>query len=321
MRKIYQYLREYFSTGFKPAYYLTVLGFIGLCILLNYSTAPDGLRSWEEWITRHFYMKRSVWTFPIYIAFYGFPYFTIAGITALFYRDAVFFKKREFWIRSLFMLLAISLQATVSPHRLANHLLANPSDQYYLTKILAPLNPYVMVGIPILAFWWWRDRKRGVPFMYGLVRKGFDPLPYFLLLGLMLPVVVMAASQPQFLNYYPTLRLAHLKVFTLMDQKWLAFIIYEVIYGLYFIWAEIIFRGFLTIGMADTMDRHAVAPMSGLYAFRHFAKPPGETISSVFGGYILGIIALRTNNIVGGAIIHGGVAVMMDVAAWAFATY
>jgi hypothetical protein len=68
--------------------------------------------------------------------------------------------------------------------------------------------------------------------------------------------------------------------------------------------------------MKDSMGRHAVAPMTGLYAFRHFAKPPGETISSVFGGYLLGILAFRTNNIVGGAILHGTIAVLMDVLAW-----
>jgi hypothetical protein len=313
MRNILHYLRQHFAADFKLLYYLAVFGFIAACILLNYLTAPPGFRSWEGWIIRRYYAPGSIWCFPIYFVFYTFPYLTIAGITAFFHQDAGFFKKREFWLRTIFILAAISWQATFSIHRLAARTFSNPSDQYFLSKILGPLNPYLMIGLPLLAFWWWRDRKRGVPFMYGFVRKGFDPLPYFILLGLMVPVIGFAATQPQFLNYYPTLRLNLLKDLTLVQQQWLAFAIYEIVYGLYFIWAEIIFRGFLTVGMADTMDRHAVAPMSGLYAFMHFAKPPGETISSVLGGHILGVIALRSQNIVGGAIIHGGIAVMMDV--------
>lgn len=317
MRTLYAYIRSHFAEGFKPWYYLTVLGFIGICIFNNYAAAPEGYRSWESWIILNFYGKNTALCIAAYLLFYGLPYFSIAMITALFYKDAQFFKAKDFWIRAIFILILISLQASFAPHRLLVGNYSTVSDQYFLVKILAPLNPYLMIGVPVLIFWWWRDRQRGVPFMYGLTRKGFDPLPYFILLGIMLPVIAFAATQPQFLSYYPTLRPAQLKYLTIMEHPWMAVVLYEIVYGLYFIWAEIIFRGFLTVGMSDSMDRHAVAPMSGLYAFRHFAKPPGEAVSSVFGGYILGIIALRSRNIIGGAIIHGGIAVMMDVFALA----
>jgi hypothetical protein len=39
----------------------------------------------------------------------------------------------------------------------------------------------------------------------------------------------------------------------------------------------------------------------------------GEAISSVFGGYILGILALQKGNITGGIVLHLGVAWMMEL--------
>ena len=51
---------------------------------------------------------------------------------------------------------------------------------------------------------------------------------------------------------------------------------------------------------------------SGPCCFLHFGKPAGEAISSIFGGYILGILAFRSRNIYGGLIAHLGVAWGMD---------
>ena len=68
-------------------------------------------------------------------------------------------------------------------------------------------------------------------------------------------------------------------------------IFYELAYGWNFISIELLFRGFLVIGMVKLMGRHAILPMIVVYSFIHFGKPAGECISAIFGGYILGIIA------------------------------
>ena len=69
-------------------------------------------------------------------------------------------------------------------------------------------------------------------------------------------------------------------------------------------------------GMAQILGKHAVIPMVTIYCFLHFGKPTGEAISSIFGGYILGVIALYTRSIWGGILIHIGVARMMEAAAY-----
>ena len=320
MRQLVKYVREHLAADFKPAYYLTVFGFIAACICINYLTAPTGYRSWEGYLIANYSSRRSAYTLPLYFLFYSFPYLSLAAITAWFNRETTFWRSRDFWQRAIFMLVLISIQASFALYRQLDGTYTNPPDQYYLIKIVATLTPFVMIGIPVFLFWRFRDRSRGIGFMYGLTRRGFRPWPYLLLLGLMFPLVLWAASQPQFLSYYPTLRLSRLDGLTLIQHKWLAFGCYELAYGSYFVWAEVIFRGFFGVGMYNSMGRHATIPMSGLYAFRHFNKPIGETISSVFGGYILGAIALRSGNIFGGAIIHGGIAIMMDILAFWFKT-
>ena len=91
--------------------------------------------------------------------------------------------------------------------------------------------------------------------------------------------------------------------------------IYEFTYGLNFVSLELFFRGAMVIGMAAIMGRHAVLPMAVTYCFLHFGKPAAECISSFFGGYLLGVIALYTRSIFGGCIVHLGIAFLMEAAA------
>jgi membrane protease YdiL (CAAX protease family) len=79
---------------------------------------------------------------------------------------------------------------------------------------------------------------------------------------------------------------------------------------------ELAFRGFLVIGMARWLGTRAVLPMAVMYCVLHFGKPMGEAIASFFGGYILGVLALRSRSIWGGVVVHLGLAWMMEFAAY-----
>jgi hypothetical protein len=68
--------------------------------------------------------------------------------------------------------------------------------------------------------------------------------------------------------------------------------------------------------MAKLLGKDAVLPMVATYVVLHFGKPMGETISSIFGGYILGILALYSKNIWGGIFLHGGTAFLMEIFAF-----
>lgn len=70
------------------------------------------------------------------------------------------------------------------------------------------------------------------------------------------------------------------------------------------------------IGFSKLIGKNVVLPMVATYVVLHFGKPMGESISSAFGGYILGIIALYSRNIWGGVFVHGGMAFFMEVFAF-----
>ena len=93
-------------------------------------------------------------------------------------------------------------------------------------------------------------------------------------------------------------------------------LVFEFFYAFDFIIVELLFRGFFIIGLAHILGKSALLPMVTMYAFLHFGKPLGETIGSVFGGYILGIMAFKTKNIWGGVILHIGIALLMELAAF-----
>ena len=102
-----------------------------------------------------------------------------------------------------------------------------------------------------------------------------------------------------------------------MDSpEWVPAMIYELAYGWNFLTVELTFRGFMIIGLASVMGRNVVIPMVVTYCFYHFGKPAGEAMSSIVGGYILGVIALESRSIFGGVLIHVGVAWLMEFFAW-----
>ena len=92
--------------------------------------------------------------------------------------------------------------------------------------------------------------------------------------------------------------------------------LFEFFYGIDFINVEFLFRGFFVIGMTQILGKHSIVPMVVIYFFLHFGKPPGETITSIFGGFILGIVAFYTRSIWGGIIIHIGIAQLMEAIAY-----
>jgi hypothetical protein len=89
--------------------------------------------------------------------------------------------------------------------------------------------------------------------------------------------------------------------------------IYESIYAFDFVWVEFLFRGILVLGLFSVLGKDAIIPMVSMYCFLHFGKPLGEAISSIFGGYVLGVLAIYSRSIVGGCFLHMGVALSMDI--------
>jgi len=188
----------------------------------------------------------------------------------------------------------------------------------------------------------------------GLTRKNFNALPYFGLLLCTLPLIALASTQHDFLLVYPKVKnLAFIDGYAQPAWPWK--LLYELSYGLDFLGIELFFRGLLVVvlvnyvgadasassgllGTSPNLLHHgpsrsapsslgarpprpepsmdSVLPMAAFYCTIHFGKPLGECISSFFGGLILGVLAARTRTILGGLIVHLGLAWFMELGGW-----
>jgi len=313
MRQAFLHILRYFPAhwraDFKWSYYLAVLLLLGSFTGINYFWLPEV--TVERWITNHYY--GSVTCMLWYLLFYAVPYYATVGLYVLFFRQYGLWRSRHFWLRSLFGLAVLSFDAGFYWYRPLAELFDGPVAQYIWRKYLSNFYSTLSIGLVLWGYWYWRDRRHLDSF-YGLTRRGFDWRPYAVLMALMVPLVITAAFTSDFLAYYPTLKLSIARRYEDLPV-WLTMGLYELVYASDFIWTELIFRGFFVIGLARVMGSAAVVPMCSVYAFRHFAKPIGESISSILGGYILGVIALNSRNVWGGVWVHMGIALLMELTA------
>ena len=78
---------------------------------------------------------------------------------------------------------------------------------------------------------------------------------------------------------------------------------------------EFFFRGFLLHACRPAFGANAVFVMCVPYLMIHFAKPWPEATGAILFGLFLGILALRSRSIWGGAAVHMTVALSMDMLA------
>jgi membrane protease YdiL (CAAX protease family) len=84
-------------------------------------------------------------------------------------------------------------------------------------------------------------------------------------------------------------------------------------YAFYYLGWEFFFRGFLQFGLRSTLgDWNAILVMVLASCLVHIGKPVGETLTSILGGLIWGILAFRTRSLLYGFITHWILGVSLD---------
>ena len=304
MKKISQYLKDFVKADFNAGFYTYTAVFLIITIYLNYNWGLE-----KKWINDSNTWKDYFFSFT----FNAFAYYAIAVPKAFVYKED-YLKKKSFWIKSSLFLLILSIDGSFfhHTHYIFSRDYLNYEEQYFLLKVITNVYPTFIYFIPLMAIKYFYDRnEKG---LYGLSLEGFDYKVYFVFLLIMVPLIFWASFQPDFLEAYPTFKPWRAsEVFGLSRAQMSG--IYEVFYLFDFITVELLFRGALVIGLSSIMGKHTILPMVVTYAFLHFGKPMAETIGSIFGGYILGVIALYSRSILGGCAIHIGVALLMEVMA------
>lgn len=254
--------------------------------------------------------------FLFYLLFYAVPYIGTVLIATPGTPAARALRDPRWWLACAFVIavLAANRPALRLPLLWIDHDALDPAETWYWRRCLVNLVRLVALGGPAWLFW--RLFQRDLPHFYGLRRRGFRWRPYLVLLALMVPPIVWASFRESFLAVYPLCRPEMLEGVHGLPVA-VTYGVHEVFYALRFISVEIFFRGFLVLGLVRWLGSSVVLPMVVLYAFWHFGKPLPEALGSVFGAFILGVLALRTRSILGGILIHMGIALLMNLAALA----
>ena len=297
--------KNYVRKDFHLLSYLLIIVFCAAGVYINelYRIENDIIDAQYGRWSRCFY----------YFLMYAFFYFgsVLILITNKVFRQIISLK---FILVSVFGLMLIALNSGISFHHEIIREWFERKHYYYVLKITVNVQRLILWLMPLSLFYVVSKSIRPENF-YGLSFKNFHFRPYIILYVIMIPIILIAANTSSFLEYYPTLNLNRLHG-QLAENKGLYFFIYELIYAIDFTMVEFMFRGFLVIGLSKLIGRHAIIPMAVLYMCFHFGKPTPEAISSLFGGYLLGILAFETKNILGGIAIHAGIALLMDIASY-----
>lgn len=304
MRSIWKYLSGHIRQDFNGLQYSLILLFLSISIFFNYQTDfEDSVLDLQKGFLKFLYR----------FIFFSAAYYTTITITCVIKHENKVFREKAFWIKTILALSVLSLDSSVPFLKGWIDALLRPQVQYWGYRVAVNLISFFTVLLPLLVFYRLYEKKEG--HLYGLRSSHFDARPYFQMILIMLPILIAASFHSSFLRAYPLYKSTTVHTF-LGVPAWVPAMGYELAYGLDFITVEFLFRGFMVIGMMSVLGRNAILPMAATYCFLHFGKPPGEAISSVIGGYILGVIAFETRSIWGGIIVHLGIAWMMEMIAF-----
>lgn len=295
MKTILVYLREY-ALVVDKCLLLFCMIWIGILVILNYQLGIEskmivGLDSrFEQFIA----------LFAVYCCAFIIPYLFI-----ILFRKHLIVTTPMFWLPLFIAPTVFALKMSVV-NPLENKMEGIWGD--YLTVITTLPFKFLIVLIPLIVLIKILPAQQN---FWGFTLKNLQWPPYGLMLGLMVPLIIFASIQPDFLSAYPRLKqIAFIAPYTnnLLGYQ----LLYEISYGIDFVTIELFFRGFLLFAFIRYAGATAILPMATFYCSIHFGKPLFECISSFFGGLILGVIAHRTQSIVGGRWFGGAPGDSMD---------
>lgn len=303
MRKLLFYFKDHLIFSGRKYFIIIILTFLGICIWVYYSF---DIHEWLYHSSRKFYSR-----FFFYLITYSLAYYFISFLYGYYYKNPKVLSK-AFLARSVFIILLILTEKILPLHVSLAEKIAPVQLQYYLSRIFWLLKfPFIVVIVFLIIILISANIKQ----MTGLRTQNVDFKPFFIALMCIIPIILVVSFMPAFIAYYPKYRTTLAAISSDLPE-YLFVLPYEIAYGLNLLSIEIIFRGFLIFGFIHYLGKGSVYPMIGLYCFIHLGKPPLECFSSILGGYILGVIALYSRSIIGGVIIHIGMAWSMELFAW-----
>lgn len=294
---------DFVKQNFHLSSYLFTLVVILIGVFINYNFG-----FYAKVLRPTYYTGASIWVFPL---FYSSVYFIIAIPVLLLQKDYKTLCNYRFYLKSLFFVAIYGVSVGYFRYREWEFPNITSIERSFLLRLLSQLKSFFIIGIPLVLMKIFVDKKQ-VCGLYGLSRSTQHLNAYAMILLFMLPFLIITSFTPDFQEAYPRFRSWFYEgAFGL--PEWGRTLIFETAYSMDFVMTELFFRGALVIGLARLLGPKALLPMVAFYAAIHFGKPPLETLSSIFGGYILGVLAYQTKHIWGGVFVHIGIALTMEI--------
>ncbi len=167
--------------------------------------------------------------------------------------------------------------------------------------------------------------KYGLGWSKDQIKMGLTSLVVLLVVSL--PLFYLGTTQPVMQGEYPLFR------DTIQKGDWGNFIAFELVYFLFFITIEFIFRGYLLFGLYGLEDKDAIEKVPGskgplvfgvyavliqmlAYTMWHIPKPAPEYIGALVWGVAVAAIALKIRSIWPIIIVHWILNVFQDTVLW-----
>lgn len=250
--------------------------------------------------------------------FFGFYFLYLIPYSGAFFLQLLFFKKLNYYKNGWFWAILFLAPAFFSlkvifnwQHSWIINTFKGNDQELYLRSINWLVRSAVLL---IILYFFWLIKDKGQQPFYGIQPAG-SLKPYLIMLLIMLPLIIAAGTQQDFLKVYP--KAAFIKNLPL--NSWIdsgRYILFELCYGFDFLSIEFFFRGFLILALLQICGAHCIIPAACFYCAIHLGKPMAEAISSIFGGLFLGIIVYNTKSIRGGLLVHLGIAWLMELSGW-----
>ncbi len=307
--QFFGYIKKYIVEEFNWKYLLFLVAFLACYIYWAY---PDGTYSFYREFRAQWIGKIGV--FWYHMCLYGFPFMVAYGGYIVSSKRFDLLKKPGFWFLCFFAVSVFSFRQ-YSVYYFDPEMFDFERFVRFWNRVIRDITKMVAAMLPITIYWLW-DRKYNTS-PYGFTIKNFNLRPYFIILLVMLPFVIGFGLTDHFGGYYPR----GLKNLTYyfgygVEPPQLHLLFYELVYGLDFVSIEYFFRGFLVLAFIRYVGPGSILPMAAFYVSIHFGKPMVETISSFFGGSLLGILAFYSRSIWGGIVVHMGIAWLMELGAY-----
>lgn len=303
MRALATAILDFYRQDRNSLFYGVTALLLSIGLFINYSPLID-----IQWVNR----DSSDWPwFLHYVLLYGGFYYTAAVLGSRGSEQA-YLRNSWFWLLSAaFIVIAILPKIHFLPFvdiRSQSHW--SGAEKVFVFKSHFFLHQFVLTAAGLIAVL--LAVRKWMPLELGLRWDWKKLRPYFLILLMVSPLMVIASFFPDFQRAYPQYRPWFNNELAFGLSNGVRTAVFTACYSTGFIAVELLFRGAMVIGLFRIMGTRAVVPMAAFYCAFHFGKPMGEAIASIVGSYLLGVLALHGRSIAGGIIVHLGVAMLME---------